>query len=50
LMYQVFHTFIVKLILIKDFFFSLNSWHCAWSHFMSLKSHKWMKNHPKNHP
>jgi hypothetical protein len=29
LMYQVFHTFIVKLILIKDFFFSLNSWHCA---------------------
>jgi hypothetical protein len=28
LMYQVFHTFIVKLILIKDLFFlSLNSWH-----------------------
>jgi hypothetical protein len=32
-MYQIFHTFIVKLILIEDFilfFFSLNSWRHAW--------------------
>jgi hypothetical protein len=27
--YQVFHKFIVKLILIKDFFLSLNPWHRA---------------------
>jgi hypothetical protein len=27
--YQVFHTLITKLILIEDFFLSLNSWHCA---------------------
>jgi hypothetical protein len=29
LKYQVFHTFIAKLILIEDFFLSLNSWRCA---------------------
>jgi hypothetical protein len=40
-MYQVFHTFIIKLILIKDW----NSWHCAWPQLTGLKLHKWTKNH-----
>ncbi len=48
-MYQVFHTFIAKLILIKYFFHSLNSWSHAWPHFMGLKPHKWMKNHLRSH-
>ncbi len=35
--YQVFHTFIAKLILVEDFFLFLNSWCFAWLRFMSLK-------------
>jgi hypothetical protein len=50
LMYQVFHTFIIELILIEYFFLSLNSWHHAWPRFMGLKSHKWMKIRLRNHP
>jgi len=49
-MYQVFDTFIIELILIEDFFLSLNSWHHAWPRFTSLKLHKWMKICLKNHP
>jgi len=30
------------------FFFSLNSWFCAWSRFVGFKSQKWMKNHPRS--
>jgi hypothetical protein len=43
LIYQVFHTLIPKLILIKDFFLSLNSRHRAWPQFISFNPHKWMK-------
>jgi hypothetical protein len=32
---------------LKIFSLSLNSWRCAWPHFTSLKSHKWMKNCPR---
>jgi hypothetical protein len=40
LMYQVFHTFIAKLILIKDFFLSLNSWCRTCPRLTDLKPHK----------
>jgi hypothetical protein len=32
------------------FFFSLNSWHHAWTFFASLKLHKWMKNCLQSRP
>jgi len=50
LKYQVFQTFIVKLILIEDIFLSLKSWHSTRLCLMSLKLNKWMKNRLKNLP
>jgi hypothetical protein len=47
---KFFHTFITKLILIEDFFISLNSWCCACLCFMGLKLHKWMKKPLENCP
>jgi hypothetical protein len=37
------------LILIKDFFLSLNSWCPSWLRLTGLKLHKWM-NRPRNRP
>jgi hypothetical protein len=35
--YQIFHTLITKLILTKDFFPSLNSWHRTWLRLIAFK-------------